>query len=428
MKLHSFNTYTFGCRVNEAETLQINKNLEVAGFIHTSINPSYYIINSCAVTMKAEREVRQHIYQIKKKFPSTKIIVTGCAATQWILNNISVKDVDLLVHNEEKYNILSFLTPNKITSNVLSQESKIITHDIYLSSGRLMVKLQEGCSRYCTYCIVPYLRGKPKTFTIHSIIDSIDSFGPNIKEVILSAINTEYFGCDTGETLQGLIESIWKHTESIRVGFGSIHPWSLTDDFLSWYEKNASSERFIHYFHIPIQSGCNTTLKRMNRKYEINSIIKIMNRIKKANPYAQIGTDIIVGFPGETGKEFLDTYQLLEQSPIDRYHVFRYSPRPGTAAFIAGKRWGEVSPKEKEVRSKKIRDLGEKKYSQFLRSNINRINIVVILQKKVELATQALGDNYIPIRILNSTYDSGLLKKVKIIRAHRNYCIGKMIS
>ncbi|MFA6531218.1 MAG: radical SAM protein, partial [Candidatus Micrarchaeia archaeon] len=261
--------------------------------------------------------------------------------------------------------------------------------DKFLASGRIMVKIQDGCDRFCSYCIVPYLRGKPKSIRIADIIETINTYpssevryrtvsdearsmktmhsshpsGSNNKlnEVILTAINTECFGKDTGETLIQLIDAVLKETLIPKISFGSIHPWSITNEFLAYYQSIIPTNRFIPFFHIPIQSGSNKILQLMNRGYAVEDIYRKLKEIKRINPKAFIGTDIIVGFPGETEKEFQETYEFLKSAPIDKIHVFRFSPRPGTAAEKFGKIYGEPTAEEKRKRSKMILNINTNK-------------------------------------------------------------------
>ena len=410
----TFFSYSFGCRVNEAEKIALDEKLFELGFIWNEKNPDFYIINSCSVTGKAEREVRQHIYQIRKKFPKATIIVTGCAATHWLRNNVSVSGVNHLIENKNKteipfiiqsfsplseYHIISHMRNNVVKksmteypdqkSTVLDKsvlKHQFVKSDKFLNSGRLMVKIQDGCDRFCSYCIVPYLRGKPKSLKIKDIVQTInnyhlssrapkgrgdlyykDCFVPQsgtrndngLSEVILTSINTACFGKDTGETLIQLIDAILKQTAIPKISFGSIHPWSITDEFLRYYRSIMPTNRFVPFFHIPIQSGSNTILKLMNRGYTKEEILKKLHRIKEINPKTFIGTDIIVGFPGETKKEFQETYEFLKSAPINKIHVFRFSLRPGTAAEKLIEVYGEPTPKEKRERSKLILELNK---------------------------------------------------------------------
>jgi len=359
--MDTFFSYIFGCRVNEAEKILLDKTLIKNGFIFDEKNPTFYIINSCAVTGKAEREVRQHIYQIRKKLPATTIIVTGCAATQWIKKNIHVDGIDILIENKQKSSIPTMLLKRSSQISDIRRHSSLNYHDKFLATGRMMIKIQDGCDRFCSYCIVPSLRGNPHSRFIKDIIKEICEYDDIMQEIILTAINTECFGKDTGETLINLIKAILEKTVIPMISFGSIHPWSITDEFLTYYQSIIPTNRFLPFFHIPIQSGSNTMLKLMNRGYTKEEILEKLKKIKMIHPKAYIGTDIIVGFPGETEQEFEETYEFLKKAPIDKIHVFRFSLRPGTASEILEKHYKQIPSEEIRRRSKLLRELNEKK-------------------------------------------------------------------
>jgi len=383
----TFFSYSFGCRVNEAEKVVLDKKLMELGLVFNSKNPDFYIINSCAVTGKAEREVRQHIYQTRKKFPKTIIVVTGCAATNWKKNKSSVSGVDHLIENKNKFSLPDLLL--QLSSRTLSVNEgcgdlynkdcfAYARNDKFLTSGRLMVKIQDGCDRFCSYCIVPLLRGKPRSVLAQEIIKEIKQYDDQVVEVILTAINTECFGKDTGETLIQLIDAILEKTTIPKISFGSIHPWSITDEFLQYYKSILPTNRFIHFFHIPIQSGSNRILQLMNRGYTKEEMLEKLQKIKKINPNAFIGTDIIVGFPGETDKEFQETYNFLQKAPIDKIHVFRFSLRPGTAAEKLIKIYGEPTPQEKRERAKLILELNKEKSKKVTKSHLSNNALIVV--------------------------------------------------
>lgn len=239
----TFCSFSFGCRVNQAEKIKIDEELMNLGWMCGGDHPMIYIINSCAVTAKAEREVRQHMYQVRKKFPKTKIIVTGCAATLWLKQKNIPNGADYLLENAKKSAVVSFIRqlfkPSSayhcVNTVPYANQRDWYYHDKFVASGRYIVKIQNGCSRYCSYCIVPYLRGKPSTRTISEIISEIQAYEEHIQEVILTAINTEYFGIGSKETLTKRISSIMKKTTIPRVSLGSIHPWSINSAFIELF-------------------------------------------------------------------------------------------------------------------------------------------------------------------------------------------------
>lgn len=429
-----FFTFAFGCRVNEAEKEKIDYEMIKEGFIFDEKNPDIYIINTCAVTQKAEREARNLIYQIRKKLPKTKIVITGCSATYWIKNNLYQDlPVDLIVENKNKNKMVDLIKKNFHSgsgSKLKSCNKSLITKfsfSKFLSSGRLLVKIQDGCHYFCSYCIVPYLRGLPKSIPIKKILDYIQQNQKEISEVILTAINTEAYGIDTKETLIDLIDKIIKKTSIPRLSFGSIHPWSITNQFINFYQKILTENRLVNFFHIPIQSGSNTVLNLMKRGYTTEEIMEKLIAFEKINPYLFLATDIIVGFLGEGDKEFKETYQFLKKSPFSRFHVFRFSKRKNTPAYFMAQKIKEPDEKTKKYRSQIIRKLSEKKFRKFLEKNLGRKTTALVLNKKIEGYWEGLLDNQLPILIKKEKISPGKIVKIMIDQIKNNYLIGKII-
>jgi threonylcarbamoyladenosine tRNA methylthiotransferase MtaB len=444
----SFASYAFGCRVNEAEKILIDNKLLSKGYIYNEENPEIFIINSCAVTSKAEHEARQFINQTRRKFPQTKIIVTGCAATQWVKTNQIINKVDQMIVNTDKNNIvqlieqLDWLLPDRIVSRLTprndnpniskpinshtynNSRKNLFSQDKFTNSGRYIVKIQDGCNRFCSYCIVPYLRGKPITRKIYEIIDEINEIGDRAKEIILTGINTEFFGVGNQETLPKLLDEILNKTKIERLSLGSIHPWSINKEFINWYKENTGNSRLVHFFHIPIQSGSDKILQLMNRGYTSQEIMNKLIQIHKINPSALIGTDIIVGFPEESDKEFNETYEFLSISPISKFHIFRYSPRIGTKAIQIEKQAGLVSPRDKIFRSKKLTKLGQQKYQEFINSLVGKSGKSHLLRGFQNNVQAALFINQIPLSVkVNQKRLEGTIENVIIESITNNHVI-----
>ncbi|GAB4219475.1 MAG: tRNA (N(6)-L-threonylcarbamoyladenosine(37)-C(2))-methylthiotransferase MtaB [Candidatus Microgenomates bacterium] len=435
MKFYSF---AFGCRVNEAEKEALDRQLFNEGLIFDEKNPDIFIINTCSVTQKAEREARNLIYQTKRKLPNTKIVITGCAATYWQKNNL-YKDlpIDLLIDNLNK----EFLA--KIIKKRLLDQSKFHLRGAikglapiqnqpifskFLSSKRLMVKIQDGCQRFCSFCIVPYLRGLPKSYKIKDILKNIKKFENQTSEIILTAINTEAFGYDTGENFIDLIDEIIKKTSISRISFGSIHPWSLTPQFINFYQKILTDNRLVNFFHIPLQSGSNTILQLMRRGYKKEEIFEKLEKLQKINPYIFLATDVIVGFLEETDKEFEETYQFLEKSPLSRFHIFRFSKRQNTAAYYLAKKLKEPTETQKKQRASALKKLSDKKFYLFLEKNLKRKSTALILNKKDGDFYEALLDNQLPIFIpYKKNLQSGDIIDVISEKIFEGKLIGKII-
>ena len=554
--MFTFSSFSFGCRVNEAEKENLDKKMLEAGFYFDEKNPDIFIINTCAVTHKAEREARNLIYQIKRKNPKTKIVITGCAATFWQKNKLYQNlPIDLLIDNVNKEFLVELIKKrfkknqfemsrsiqqtqskqasyNKRCDNVIlnlfqdlngmpkpacrqawqvrhdrhynyypekhdgktddfhhspsESENKLVSGyqkilkqaSKFLSSGRLLIKIQDGCQRFCTYCIVPYLRGMPKSRKIEEIIGEInntyhltlqiekskiiDNFSyykhhchsefisesqkeipkptcrqarrvrddkktqTPISEVILTAVNTEAFGLDTGENFADLIDQILKKTSIPRLSFGSIHPWSITSRFINFYQKISTQRRLVNFFHIPIQSGSNTILQLMKRGYKTEEILEKLSSLQKINPLSLLATDVIVGFLGETEKEFEETYRFLEKSPLVKFHIFRFSKRKNTAAFYMAKNLNEPTEEEKKKRAKALGQLSAKKYLKFLEKNLGRISTALILNKKHDGFFEALLDNQLPVLIeKKKNIGPGEIIKVKVERVKNGRLVGK---
>jgi len=454
----TFSSFAFGCRVNEAEKEALDRKMLEAGFSFSEKNPDIFIINTCAVTHKAEREVRNLIYQIKRKNPKTKIVVTGCSATYWQKNKLYDQlPIDLLVDNINKEFLVELLKKRLFLSNqaspILSTEYKLTSK--FLSSRRLLVKIQDGCQRFCTFCIVPYLRGLPKSRKIEEIVEEINnhyySVIPNlfrdlnsdkilnqvkneiktqrpISEIILTAINTEAFGLDTGESFIDLIEKVLEKTKVPRLSFGSIHPWSITPQFINFYQKISTENRLVNFFHIPLQSGSDTILKLMKRGYATEEILEKLYGLQKINPLSLLATDVIVGFLGETEKEFEKTYSFLEKSPLVKFHIFRFSKRKNTAAYYMAKNIKEPTEEEKKKRAKALAELSAKKYLNFLEKNIGRTSNALILNKEKNGFYEALLDNQLPILIeKEKDLKAGEIVKAKVKKIKNGKLMGKEV-
>lgn len=436
MKKPSFFTYSFGCRVNQAEKEVIDREMQNSGFILKNDNPDITIINTCAITHKAEREAKQLIYKLKRDSPDGKVVITGCSATFWKKNDL-LKDipVDLIINNINKSFLVKILQKrfSSQANSDLGGQNTVGRFDKYLNSGRALIKIQDGCQRFCTYCIVPYLRGTPRSETIKNLELRVKSLDKEVKEIIFTAINTEAFGYDTGETLIQLIQQTLtlrlRSGQAVpRISFGSIHPWSINNDFLEFYKKILPKKRLVNFFHVPIQSGSNKILNLMKRGYTSEEMMERLNKLALINPLSLIATDVIVGFLDETEKDFHDTYEFLKKSPISKFHIFRFSNRDNTAAHYMAKNVSEPSYKTKIKRAKILADLGKKKYEEFLKKNVGRTSSVLFLNTTFENYREALLDNQLPIYIkLNKPIQLDQLYEAKILECKKGKLFGKII-
>ncbi len=432
-----FASYSFGCRVNHAERESIDKKMLSSGFVYDEKRPEIFIINTCAVTHKAEREVRQLIYKLKSQNSKIKIILAGCAATYWKKNKLySYLPIDLLIDNINKEILVDLLIKKLFHSSNFNRRGwkqngtttqKLAIFDKFLNSGRLLIKIQNGCHRFCSYCIVPYLRGLPKSVKITDIVSEIKRFDKKIKEVILTAINTEAYGYDTQESFTDLVEAIIKQTKIPRISFGSIHPLSINNDFLDSYKRILPQERLVNFFHIPLQSGSNKILSLMKRGYSKENFIDYVQSIKRLNKNVFISTDIIVGFLEETATDFEETYNFLKKVPISKFHIFRFSKRKGTAGYFMSKRLYEPEEQIKQKRAKILAELNKKKFQTFLQKQIGLNSSALFLNKRIENYQEALLQNQIPAYIMTEKDLTSEIKNVKIKRIKEGKLFGNII-
>ncbi len=427
---NTFYSYSFGCRVNETEKEEIDRQMLAAGFKYSSDKTSLYIINTCSVTHKAEREARQHIYQVRRKFPEAKIIITGCSATYWTKNMLdSILPVDFLIENIHKEFLVKILLKrlsNQSRFNLTGWTQGVATSK-FIDSGRLLVKIQDGCQRFCSFCIVPYLRGLPKSIKIQDLRSKIQEYEGQVQEAILTAINTEAYGYDTGETFIDLVQSVIDQTIIPRISFGSIHPWSITKRFLELYKKILPKKRLVDFFHIALQSGSNKILNLMKRGYTKEEMMDKLRSIKKINDFAFIGTDVIVGFLDETDKDFDETYDFLKESSISKFHIFRFSKRQNTAAFYLSKQLKEPSPQIKVKRAQALAELGKLKYEAFLQKHVGKTFSGLFLKQRVEDFQETLLSNQIPVFVKAPKDSISEIKNIRVTEFKNGKLFGVLV-
>ena len=313
-KIKTFQAVNFGCRVNAAETNQLSQILVDNNFRPSKQSPQIILINTCTITKKGQDESIRKVKSLHRQFPHSTILVTGCAQFD------KIKKLD-------KVHIFNNHTKQKILQNQNSYTPQI--GDKFSQSQRFILKIQSGCNHFCTYCIVPFRRPTLWSITIPQAIKTINSaYRHSYREVILTGINLNLYTPD----LSNLLQEILQQTQIPLISFGSIPLNCIDSKFIRLYKQPAYSSRLSHFLHIPIQSGSNKILKSMNRLYTRQDVFKIIKKIKSKIKNLSLGTDIVVGFPGESQKDFTQTQTLCQKVGFNKIHVFRYSPRPGTLA------------------------------------------------------------------------------------------------
>ena len=371
--------YTLGCKVNQYETNAMAEKFLKSGYeiVDFEEKSDIYVINTCTVTNMADRKSRQIIRRVKQINKESILVVTGCYAQVASKELESIQDVDLVVGNTEKKDIVNIVENYKIKNNKINltdinQEKEFTDFGTttYTEKTRAVIKVQDGCNNFCSYCIIPYAKGRVRSRRVENVIEEVTKIAKEgIQEVVITGIHVASYGIDfknSSVRLIDLLEEINKIEGIKRIRLGSLEPNIITDDFVQRLKK---VNKICDQFHLSLQSGCNETLKRMNRKYTIEDFTKVVKRLRDAFPNVMLTTDIIVGFPGETDKEFEITYNYLKEIKFYKMHIFKYSPRKGT---IAEKMPNQVNGNIKEERSHELIKLSNKNEENYLNKYIGK--------------------------------------------------------
>ncbi|MBE9510642.1 MAG: tRNA (N(6)-L-threonylcarbamoyladenosine(37)-C(2))-methylthiotransferase MtaB, partial [Bacteroidetes bacterium] len=400
MKSKNIAYFTLGCKLNFSETSYIAKKLGEEGYNQVSFDQKadYFVIHTCTVTQAADRKSRQLIRKISRKNPQAVIVAMGCYAQVKPEELASIREVDILLGTAEKFNLGNYLKdfkkgqPHIISINPVEKANSF--NPAYSGSDRTrsFLKIQDGCDYTCTYCTIPFARGKSRSPYIKDIVSQAKNIaGKGVKEIILTGVNIGDFGKLTGESFLDLLKELDKVQGINRFRISSIEPNLLEDDIIHFV---ALSNRIAPHFHIPLQSGSDRILKLMQRRYTTDLFQKRISSIKKTLPEAGIGIDVITGFPGETDFDFAQTYEFLNQLDISYLHVFTYSERNNTkAAYMRDK----VNPAIKEKRSKLLHKLSEKKRIAFYSNQPGKIASVLFEAKKYNGRMSGYTGNYIKV-------------------------------
>ena len=428
MKKVSF--YTLGCKVNQYETQAIEELFENSGYTTVEFNEfsDVYVINTCSVTAQSDRKSRQIIRRAKKINPLAKVVVTGCFAQTKPKDVLEIEGVNLVIGTKDRNNIVELVEKidenskvsyvNDIMKNHTFEDLKIST---YHERTRAYIKIQEGCNQFCSYCIIPYARGPVRSRNFEDILTQTRKLVENgYTEVIYTGIHVASFGQDTGEDLAKLLVEADKIDGLKRIRLSSIEPMTLNEEFV---EKISGCKKLCHHFHLSLQSGCDETLKRMNRKYTTKEYENIVRGLRKKYPDVSITTDIMVGFCGETDEEFEKTLEFVKKIKFSDAHIFKYSKREGTPA---AKRLDQVDEKKKDERSKIIISLCEKTRDEFLSSFIGKSVNVLFEQQTNDGYIEGKTQNYITVRVRGDKDICHKYKDVKIKNIKKGIAYGEL--
>lgn len=431
--------HTLGCKLNFSESSAIGRILVENGYqkVDFSDRADYYIINTCSVTQNADKETRQIVKTALRTNPDAKVVVVGCYAQLKPEEIAQIPGVNLVLGANEKFKLHEYLEqleekqePVVVNGNI--DEVNFYT-DAYSFGGqrtRSFMKVQDGCDYFCSFCTIPLARGKSRSNTIAKTVELAHKVAATgVKEIVLTGVNIGDFGhgvdgeSNTGENFYQLIQELEKLNEVERWRISSIEPNLLTNDIINFV---AGSEKFMPHFHIPLQSGSDKILKLMRRKYLRKLYAERVEAIKEAMPHACIGVDVIVGFPGETEEQFLETYNFINDLDVSYLHVFTYSERANTRALNIT----PVVPMEvRKERNKMLRTLSEKKKREFYSQHLNTSRQALFEMENDNGIMYGFTDNYIKVAL---PYDAALVKTIQTVELNEfstfGYVKGKLNS
>ena len=381
-----------------------------------------YVVNTCTVTNIADRKSRQMLRRVKEINPNAILVATGCYVQVAEEDVKKIKDIDLVIGNNEKKNIVEYVEKNMqeaITDVLHKKEYVEFGPTTYTEKTRAVIKVQDGCDRFCSYCIIPYARGRVRSRKLENVVEEINKIvQEGIQEVVITGIHIASYGKDFKENigLIDLLEEINKIEGLKRIRLGSIEPKIITENFVNRLSK---LEKICDHFHLSLQSGCDETLKRMNRRYTTQEFEEGTKLLRKKFPNASLTTDVIVGFPGETEEEFEKTYKFLEKIAFYRMHIFKYSQRKGTKAAVMP---NQIDGKVKEDRSKKLIELSDRMEQMYNNQNIGK-RVQVLFEEVDGEYVKGHTSNYIEVWCKGENLENKV-KDVTITKCENNKVIG----
>ena len=409
--------YTLGCKVNQYETNAMEQQFKNSGYdiVKNTEIADIYVINTCTVTNVAERKSRQMLRRVKEINENSVLIVCGCYAQVAEKELEQIPEIDIILGINEKNKIVEIVEKYikskeaenlEQVSDVASQKEFLDFGDVtYTEKNRAVVKVQDGCNMFCTYCLIPYARGRIRSRKIESVVSEITQIAKiGIKEVVITGIHVESYGKDFDDIsdkkirLIDLLEAINKIDGIERIRLSSLEPNVIDEEFI---QRLLKLNKICDHFHLSLQSGCDSTLKRMNRKYTTQTYKKAVQLLRENYPEVKLTTDVIVGFPGETNEEFDSTYKFLKEIKFYRMHVFKYSKRRGTPAE---KMPNQVDGNIKEQRSRTLIQLSNECENSYNESYIGK-NVKVLFEEFEDGYFRGHTTNYMMVNVKGEAKD-----------------------
>ena len=419
--------YTLGCKVNTYESEYITKcllenNYEISNFDDIC---DIYIINTCTVTNTSDIKSRKIIRQAKRRNPNACVIAMGCFVQK---SDTLIDEIDIALGNKDKSKIIElideYFTKKEKLNKVVAKENLNKFEDMYLDKylnrTRAFVKIQDGCENFCSYCIIPFVRGKCRSKDFNKTLDEINTLVNNgFKEIVLTGIHTGNYGRDINTSFANLLREIVKIKDLKRIRISSIEQTELTEEVLSIIRDN---DIIVDHLHIPIQAASNEVLNTMNRKYNIDEFKSKIEEIRAIRPNISITTDIIVGHPGETDEIFENSINTLKEINFSKLHVFPYSKRDGTVSASLP----QIDETVKKERAHKLLKLSKELEIEYMNKFINK-ELEVLFERNDGTYSLGHSSNYLQIKVLGA-YNSGDFKKVKLETIDYPYIIGKAVE
>ena len=417
---------TLGCKVNTYESEFIINELKKRGYEICDFNEicDVYIINTCTVTNTSDIKSRKMIRKAIRMNPDSCVVALGCFIEA--NHDFRLDGLDIVVGNKDKSKVVDLIDEWFLKREEIRNLYKDVAYefeDMYINSfpgrTRAFVKIQDGCENFCSYCIIPYVRGKCRSKKLNVVLKEIKDLVSNgYQEVVLTGIHTGNYGVDLGTNFANLLKEVVKIEGLKRLRISSIEITELTDEVLEVMRNN---KVIVDHMHIPLQAGSNKVLKLMNRKYDLDYFFKKIKEIKSVRPAMAITTDVIVGFPGEEEEDFLETIETCKKIGFSKIHVFPYSERRGTKAMELD---GHVDPKIKKERAKRLLEVSKELENNYFSSFIGR-DVVVLVEEFRDGYSYGHTDNYLHVKI-EGKIEHNTFVKPKIKEVSYPYCIGEV--
>ena len=423
--------HTLGCKVNQYETEVMRESFIKSGYTVVPDNAPFdiIVINSCTVTAESDRKTRQTLNRFRKENPEAVIVLTGCMVQAFAEKSKDLTAADIIVGNTDvakiEKSVHRFLQEGERIFEVSDHKrtERFNTPNIkeFAERTRAYMKIEDGCDRFCTYCIIPTARGFVRSKPIADIKKEAEELAKNgFIEIVLVGINLTSYGKGEDMNLCDAVDAVCEIEGIKRVRLGSLEPDHITDRMLMRFK---AQEKFCPQFHLSLQSGCDATLKRMNRHYDTAFYRDLVTRIRNMFPNSAITTDIMVGFAGETEQEFLESINFAKEMGFAKSHIFAYSRRSGTVAYNLK---GQISKQEKSNRSKRMIEVTNQTEKEFLEGQIGK-TVSVLFETNENGFSEGYTKNYTRVKVKTETAHSGEILNVKLISAKNGYCIGEFV-